>query len=132
MSCTGWKKGKLLLWRYLWDFNPRWIAIRERDRLPCLAHGFKMHLDGFPHCLQQFLACVAYGHATRQVRYVRRQISFCLLDDDKVPHNCLLAGLHDRGLGKPACWNMLSRVLGAKSLLGWPAMVTDPGFVGWR
>ncbi len=82
------------------------------------AEPLKVEFDRLPHATLDLFPCGAGCDAALNVRRVGRKADWSLLYNNKDLHHL-----------RPACLSMLFKVPGARSSLGLPATVTNPGFV---
>lgn len=84
------------------------------------AHTFQMERDRLADQLLGFFSRLARCDTARKVRYIGRPVSLSFLKNHCVlGHSC----------SSPACFQMLYKVFGCTSSLGWPLTVTMPAFV---
>lgn len=92
---------------------------RLGNRVSVFPHAGQVHLNGFAHQLGSFFHGGASGDASWKVRNVRAVATSGLFEQNGVSHHF-----------NPACFRMLFRVFGSRSIEGWPAIVTRPFLVG--
>src|SRR5262245_26920998 len=83
-----------------------------------------MEPDSVADLLLGLLRRLTRGDAAGEIRHISRIVALRLFDHNRVTH-------HGFSL-RPACFNMLFNVPGAKSCPGLPAIVTRPGLIGCR
>ena len=107
------------------DVNEFHAGAAGRNRHPTFLETFQMERDGLADQLQGLSSCFPYRDAPRKVWHMRAPGVVTLFDDDHEIHD-------ETNLLSPAWRSTLTRVLGGSSNEALPAIVTLPGFKGWR
>ena len=92
--------------------------------MPVLLETLEMKFNRLSDQRQNFIFRLGCGDAPGQIRHVRAIRSQSLFNDNEISH-----GSHF-SFFKPACFKALFSVPGGISMLGFPATVTVPDFVG--
>ena len=77
-----------------------------RNRQSIRTHSVNVKFNRFTHALTQFFDGFARRDTARQIRQIRRIVSFARFDNHCVPHNVKLY------FSKPACVKILFKVFG--------------------
>jgi len=102
-----------------------------RDRNAVFPQSADVHFDSLVHSAGGLIPGLAGGNTAGKVWRIGREIALSLLDDNRKA----MHGHFPLGLLKAACLRTVLSVPGARSSLGWPAIVTRPGFwacLNWR
>jgi len=97
------------------DFAVRRFGTGRRNRFARTTQAVQMEFDGIMHLALHALSSFAGGNAAGKIGGIRRIAGASFFDDNKVTAHF-----------NPACFRILFCVPGARSSLGFPAMVTTP------